>query len=141
MAGELFFGRENFRFFVRFGAFARAVDEHVCRVKLARFERFDSLFEIFFGLADKSADDICRNRIERVLATQLLDDGHVLFHVVLAAHLLEDGVGATLERNVCVMANFRVVQENVDEFVRIVAWMRASKADTFDATDFRNFCQ
>ena len=141
VACELFFGRENFRFFVRFGAFARAVDEHVRRVELARFERFDSLFKIFFGLADKSADDVCRNCVVRVAAAQLLDDGHVLLHVVLAAHLLEDGVGAALERNVRIMANFRVVQEYVDEFVRIVTRMRTCKADALDAADFRNFCQ
>ena len=141
VAGELFFGRENFRFFVRFGAFARAVDEHVRRVELARFECFDSLFEIFFGLADKSADDVCRNGVVRVAAAQLLDDGHVLLHVVLAAHLLEDGVGAALERDVRVMANFRIVQKNVDEFVRVVARMRACKADALDAADFGDLRQ
>ena len=109
MACRLFFGREDFGFIERFGAFARAVDEHVGRVELASFERFDRLFKIFVSFAHESADDICRNRVVRVVATQLLDDGHVLFHVVLAAHLLEDGVGAALERNVRVMANFRVI--------------------------------
>ena len=141
MACRLFFGREDFGFVERFSALARAVDEHVCRVKLASFERLDRLFEIFVGFADKSADDVCRNGVVRILAAQLLDDGHVLFHVVLAAHLLEDGVGAALERNVRVMADLRVVQENVNEFVRIMARVRACKADALDATDFRNFCQ
>ena len=75
------------------------------------------------------------------MATQLFDDGHVLFHVVLAAHLLEDGVGAALERDVRVMANFRIVQKNVDEFVRVVARMRACKADALDAADFGDLRQ
>ena len=141
VAGELFFGRENFRFVVRFRTLARAVDEHVSGIELAGFKSFDSLFEIFVRFAYESADDVCRNSVVRVVATQLFDDGHVLFHVVLAAHLLEDGVGAALERDVSVMANFRVVQKNVDEFVRIVARMRACKADALDAADFGDLRQ
>ena len=141
MACRLFFGREDFGFIERFGAFARAVDEHVGCVELASFECLDRLFKIFVSFAHESADDVCRNGVVRILAAQLLDDGHVLIHVVLAAHLLEDGVGAALERNVRIMANFRVVQEYVDEFVRIVTRMRTCKADALDAADFRNFCQ
>ena len=141
VAGKLFFGRENFGFFVRFRSLARAVNEHVGGVELACFKSFDSLFEIFVCFAHESANDVCRNRIVRVMATQLFDDGHVLFHVVLAAHLLEDGIGTALERNVRVMANFRVVQKNVDEFVRIVARMRACKADALDAADFGDLRQ
>ena len=136
VAGGLFFGRENFRLVERFRAFARAVDEHVGGIELACFKCFDSLFEIFIGFTDESADDVSRNRVVRVAAAQLFDDGHVLFHVVLAAHLLENRVGAALERDVRVMANFRVVQENIDEFVRVVARVRACKADALDAADF-----
>ena len=141
MTGELFFGRKRFGFVVRFRSLARAVDEHVGGIELACFKSFYSLFEIFVRFAYESADDVCRNRIVRVVATQLLDDGHVLLHVVLAAHLFENGVGAALEWNVCIMANFRIVQKNVDEFVRVMARMRACKADALDAADFRNFCQ
>ncbi len=141
VACGLFFGRENFRLVERFRSLARAVNEHVGGIELACFKCFDSLFEIFIGFAHESANDICRNGVIRVMATQLLDDGHVLFHVVLAAHLLENGVGAALERNVRVMANFRVVQKNVDEFVRIMARVRACKADALDAADFGDLCQ
>ena len=141
MAGGLLFGRENFGLVVRFRSLARAVDEHVGGVELAGFKCLDCLFEIFIAFAHESANDVRRNRIVRVVATQLFDDGHVLFHVVLAAHLLEDGVGAALERDVRVMANFRIVQKNVDEFVRVVARMRACKADALDAADFGDLRQ
>ena len=141
MACGLFFGRENFRLVERFRSLARAVNEHVGGIELACFKCFDSLFEIFIGFAHESADDVCRNRIVRVVATQLFDDGHVLFHVVLAAHLLENGIGAALERNVRVMANFRVVQKNIDEFVRIMARVRACKADALDTADFGDLRQ
>jgi len=141
VTGEFFFGREDFGLVVRFRSLARAVNEHVGGVELAGFKSFNCLFEIFVSFTHESADDVCRNRVVRIMATQLFDDGHVLFHVVLAAHLLEDGVGAALERNVRVMANFRIVQKNVDEFVRIVARMRACKADALDAADFGDLRQ
>ena len=141
VAGKLFFGRKNFGFFIRFRSLARAVNEHVGGIELAGFKSFNRLFEIFIRFAHESADDVCRNRVVRIMATQLFDDSHELFHVVLAAHLLEDGVGTALERDVRVMANFRVVQKNVDEFVRIVARMRACKADALDAADFGDLRQ
>ena len=141
VAGKLFFGRKNFGFFIRFRSLARAVNEHVGGIELAGFKSFNRLFEIFIRFAHESADDVCRNRVVRIMATQLFDDSHELFHVVLAAHLLEDGVGTALERDVRVMANFRVVQKNVDEFVRIVARMRACKADALNAADFGDLRQ
>lgn len=133
----LLFG-ERLRFLVRFRALARAVDEHEGTVELAGFKCLEGRLEIFFGFAHESANHVRRNAVERVLATQLLDNREVLLHVVLAAHLLEHRVGAALDRDVRVVADFRVVQQYVDEFVRVVPRVRARKADAADAADFGN---
>ena len=138
MALVLFGLGERFRFLVRFRSLARAVDEHEGRVELAGFKSLERLLEILFRFAHESANYVRRNPVERVLATQLLDNREVLRHVVLAAHLLEHGVGAALDRDVRVVADLRVVQQHVDELVRVVPRVRARKADAADAPDFRN---
>ena len=129
---------ERLRFLVRFRSLARAVDEHEGGVELARFKSLERLLEIFFRFAHESADYVRRNPVERVVAPQLLDNRKVLLHVVLAAHLLEHGVGAALDGDVRVVANLRVVQQHIDELVRVVPRVRARKADAADASDFRN---
>ena len=59
MACRFFFGREDLGFVERFSALARAVDEHVRRVKLAGFKCLDRLFKIFVSFTDKSANHVC----------------------------------------------------------------------------------
>ena len=138
MAFVLFGLGESLRFLVRFRALARAVDEHERRVELAGLKCFESRFKVFFRFAHKTANHVRRNPVKRVLAAQLLDNREVLLHVVLAAHLLEHGVGAALDGDVRVVADLRVVQQHVDEFVRVVPRVRARKADAADAFDFGN---
>jgi len=138
MAFELFLLGERFGLVVRFRSLARAVDEHKGGVELARFKSLERLLEIFFRFAHESANYVRRNPVERVLASQLFDNREVLLHVVLAAHLLEHGVGAALDRDVRVVADLRVIQQHVDELVRVMPRVRARKADAADAPDFRN---
>ena len=99
------------------------------------------VFEIFFGLARETNNDVGRDGGIGDLGANTVEDAEELFGTIRALHCLEDRVRARLQRHVKARHDRRRLGHRVDDVVGERGGVGAREANAFEALDLAGGAQ
>ena len=115
------------------------VDKCIGIVKTDSLDDVQRVIDILRRLAGEPHDDIRRDRNVGDLPSDPESKVYELLLRVVAVHLLQDSVGAALERQVDMSGGLGIIPDHTDEIVREILGMRGHKADPPDPVHFAHF--
>ena len=120
----------------RHGPLFRGEREAAEVVEAAGLHEFRELFELFVGLAGEARHDRRANDHVRHSLPDLPDERLKGLSVTGAMHAAQDRLVRVLQRDVEVVADFRVGRHDVEQFIADAFGVTVQEADPFDALDF-----
>ena len=120
----------------RHGPLFRGEREAAEVVEAAGLHEFREFFELFIGLAGEARHDRRANDHVRHSLPDLPDERLKGLSVTGAMHAAQDRLVRVLQRDVEVVADFRVGRHDVEQFIADAFGVTVEEADPFDALDF-----